>query len=116
MLAFHTAPAPVLRLPVATYRRRQLVAGLLLAVVAFLVLTFAAHALRSPGTHPAGGAGFGAQPIAQVQVVVEPGDTVWSIAEALAAGEDVRPVVDAIVEANGGATLVPGQRLDLTLP
>ena len=110
MLAFHPNPTPVLRLPAATYRRRQLVAGLLLALAAFLLVTLAAHSLR-------GGEGaFAPRAIAEVQVVVEPGDTVWSIAEALAGGEDVRPVVDAIVEANGGATLVPGQRLAVTLP
>ena len=57
-----------------------------------------------------------ARPVAEVQVVVQPGDTVWSIAAALAEGDDVRPVVDAIVEANGGADLVAGQRLELRLP
>ena len=111
MLAFHPAPtAPTLRLPAATYRRRQLVVGLLLAVVAFLAVTLAASALRGGDAAPA------FRPIVEVQVVVEAGDTVWSIAEGLAAGGDVRPVVDAIVEANGGANLVPGQRLDVNLP
>jgi hypothetical protein len=46
-------------------------------------------------------------------VVVEPGDTLWSIAEAVADGDDVRVVVDRIQELNGlgGAGLVPGQEL-----
>lgn len=46
-------------------------------------------------------------------VVVQPGDTVWSIAEAAADGADPRALVDAIVTRNGidvGA-VVPGQSL-----
>ena len=48
-------------------------------------------------------------------VVVEPGDTLWSIAMSVADGEDVRAVVDRIQELNGleGADLVPGQVLQL---
>ena len=48
-------------------------------------------------------------------VVVEPGDTLWSIAESVAGGDDVRAVVDRIQELNGleGSGLVPGQVLHL---
>ena len=49
-------------------------------------------------------------------VVVEPGDTVWSIAgEVAGADQDVRTVVDAIEELNDleGSALVPGQVLAL---
>jgi nucleoid-associated protein YgaU len=48
-------------------------------------------------------------------VVVEPGDTLWSIAASVADGEDVRAVVDRIQELNGleGSGLVPGQVLQL---
>jgi nucleoid-associated protein YgaU len=48
-------------------------------------------------------------------VVVEPGDTLWSIAAAVADGEDVRVVVDRIQELNGlhGSDVVPGQVLEL---
>lgn len=124
MLAFQpTAPAtfplarpvrPVRRtsapVTAATYARRRLVAGILLAV---LVVAVAIGV--SWFTGPAS-ATFEARPIAEVQVLVQPGDTVWSIAEGLAAGGDVRPVVDAIVAANGGADLVVGQRLEVTVP
>jgi hypothetical protein len=44
-------------------------------------------------------------------VVVEPGDTLWSIAERLAPGSDPREVVDALVEARGTAAVVPGETL-----
>jgi nucleoid-associated protein YgaU len=49
-------------------------------------------------------------------VVVEPGDTVWSIAgEVTGADQDVRTVVDAIEELNDldGSVVVPGQVLEL---
>jgi nucleoid-associated protein YgaU len=48
-------------------------------------------------------------------VVVQPGDTLWSIASAVAEGADVRGVVDEIQELNGldGAALRPGQVLVL---
>jgi hypothetical protein len=46
-------------------------------------------------------------------VVVQSGDTLWSIASSLDAGGDVRALVDEIQERNGlsGAELVPGQTL-----
>jgi hypothetical protein len=46
-------------------------------------------------------------------VVVQPGDTLWSIAISLNGDGDVRAVVDEIMELNGlnSAALVPGQTL-----
>jgi len=48
-------------------------------------------------------------------VVVQPGDTLWSIAAEVAGSGDVRDVVDRIQELNGiqGAVLIPGQVLEL---
>jgi Tfp pilus assembly protein FimV len=46
--------------------------------------------------------------------VVEPGDTLWSIARRVAPGRDPRPVVDGLIEANdvrGG--LQAGQELSI---
>ena len=43
--------------------------------------------------------------------VVQPGDTVWSIASDLADGSDVRPVVDAIVDVRGSTPLQPGETI-----
>jgi LysM domain len=94
----------------ATYRRRRQVAAalalLIVVAVANLVLQLADNGPRTVGP----------QPVVERSVVVEPGDTVWSIAESLADGGDVRPVVDALVEANGGAALEVGDRLVLPLP
>ncbi|MCV2488387.1 LysM peptidoglycan-binding domain-containing protein [Geodermatophilus sp. YIM 151500] len=48
-------------------------------------------------------------------VVVQPGDTVWSIARSAGGSSDVRTVVDAIQLLNGldGGRVVPGQVLHL---
>jgi hypothetical protein len=47
--------------------------------------------------------------------VVQPGDTVWSIATRFEPSTDPRVVVDAITSANGvdPGTLVPGQQLSI---
>jgi hypothetical protein len=46
-------------------------------------------------------------------VIVEPGDTLWSIARELQPTGDVRPLVDRIAELNGGYSLSAGQTLML---
>ena len=48
-----------------------------------------------------------------VSVVVAPGDTVWTIAAAMADGRDVRGLVDEIVAVNGlrGGSVEAGQSL-----
>lgn len=51
---------------------------------------------------------------APVEVVVQPGDSLWTIARSLQPRGDVRPLVDRLVERAGGVTVVPGQRLDVS--
>jgi Tfp pilus assembly protein FimV len=41
-------------------------------------------------------------------VIVQPGDTLWSIAHRLAPNADPRQVVDALAAERGGADLTPG--------
>jgi Tfp pilus assembly protein FimV len=53
------------------------------------------------------------EPIPGSEYVVQPGDTLWSIAARLAPDDDPRAVVDALRAANGGADLQVGDRLDL---
>jgi hypothetical protein len=62
-----------------------------------------------------GGAERGLHLAGASSVVVEPGDTLWSIAVSVADGEDVRAVIDRIQELNGleGSDLVPGQVVQL---
>jgi Tfp pilus assembly protein FimV len=57
------------------------------------------------------------RPAPRVTYVVEPGDTLWSIARRVAPGRDPRPVVDGLIEANdvrGG--LQAGQELSVPVP
>lgn len=95
----------------ATYRRRRAVA-LVLAVV-FVVVTMAGiRAVLRPlvdppgaaSTVPAAGAGT---------LLVQPGETLWSIARDLQPTGDVRALVDELAARNGGATLEAGQHLVL---
>ena len=95
----------------ARYRRRRLA----VAVLAALVLLGARTALgqpeggspATPGPAPSGpGVGAGAH-----VHVVEPGDTLWSVARSLQPRGDVRPMVDRLAEARRGAPLRPGERL-----
>jgi hypothetical protein len=86
----------------AVYRRRRLVAATIV-VGAVLAVGHAGVAL--------GGTSLAA-PDARPRVVthvVEPGDTLWSIARELAPESDPRPVVDAIAHARHDAPLVPGE-------
>jgi Tfp pilus assembly protein FimV len=56
-------------------------------------------------------------PAPRVHYVVEPGDTLWSIARRVAPGRDPRPVVDAMVKANGlHGGLQAGQELSIPVP
>ncbi|HEX6310440.1 MAG TPA: LysM peptidoglycan-binding domain-containing protein [Acidimicrobiia bacterium] len=96
----------------ATYRRRR-VAAAVAGVALVLVVAQAGGALgdsplavpeRRPAVSSASESGL-------VRHVVEPGDSLWSIAERLAPGEDPRPIVDALVEARGSAALVPGETI-----
>lgn len=56
-------------------------------------------------------------PVAEVEEVyiVQPGDSLWAIAERLAPGQDPRSLVDAMSERNGGSALQVGQQLVIPL-
>jgi hypothetical protein len=45
--------------------------------------------------------------------IVEPGDSLWSIARRLDPSADPRPLVDRLADRAGGSALRPGQRLSL---
>src|SRR5262245_44085532 len=88
----------------AVYRRRRLVAAAL-GVGLVLVAGQAAAALGGSSLAPAE-----RRPHVQT-VVVESGDTLWSIAREVAPHSDPRDVVDALVQARGTASLVPGETI-----
>lgn len=101
MAAISLSPQPLPRLRL-TRRGRALITAL--AVVALILLGF----MR-------GGAAFGqSSPAAPVKVVVQPGDTLWSIAKAMNPEADPRAGVSAIRALNKlspSAHLIPGQAL-----
>jgi hypothetical protein len=102
-------PRPARRHQRAVYRRRRVLAAL---VGLGLLLTIA----RAGAT--LGGASLAAPerlPHVQ-QVVVERGDTLWSIARRAVPGHDVRPVVDAMVRALGTSTVVEGEMISVPTP
>jgi nucleoid-associated protein YgaU len=74
-----------------TRRGRVLVRVL---AIAFVVAVFL---LVAPGLAKGDGPD---RPAPRVTYVVEPGDTLWSIARRVAPGHDPRPVVDGLIEAN----------------
>jgi hypothetical protein len=102
-------------------RRRQ-VAGALLILVAL----FAAYAVgivgadtsrlgrgSRPAPQPDGQVLTSTRHAGQIVYVVEPGDTVWSIARRLQGRGEIRPLVDRLVAQEHGRTLQPGDRLVL---
>ena len=105
-------PAPTVR----TYRRRRL-AVLLAAIVTFLVAPVAAsRAVAAFRDVPASVPERRPAPAMAAQTggyLVQPGDTLWSIARRLQPEGDVRALVHQLVAANGGAELRVGQRVVL---
>jgi hypothetical protein len=93
----------------ATYRRRRIVAVLVALAVVVAVgrvgVTLGGSPLVTPERPPA------SQPAGAH--VVQPGDSLWSIAQALAPGEDPRPLVDELSRERGNAPLRPGEVIDL---
>jgi Tfp pilus assembly protein FimV len=94
-------PAPVVR------RRRVVAALVLVAVVVLASLAFSRVATVLGGA-PASVPGHRVGPVAYV---VQPGDTLWDIARRLQPDGDVRALVGALADANGGTDLRVGQQL-----
>jgi hypothetical protein len=108
----HRRPAgrPALRLvgpPPPTYWHRR-VAVLLAALVLVAGLGLVLRAAGGSITHepPAAPANLSSP---TGGYVVQPGDTIWSVARRLQPEGDVRPVVDRLVAARGSAGLAVGE-------
>ena len=101
------------RLPESVYRRRRAVAALVAAALVTMVLV-----VGRPDRVPVGEANPWPS-TAEVPLstelpgvyVVQPGDTLWDIARALAPGDDPRALVHELAGSVGGAGLEPGQRI-----
>ncbi len=101
--------------PAAVYRRRRVGALLVVAsvaLVAYLAITSLAASVGAVTT-PGGPAHAATAQTGGRVHVVQPGDTVWSIARSLHPHGDIRIVVDRLEARLGGATLQPGQRVQL---
>lgn len=96
---------------VAPVRSTHLTArGRLAAVLMLALLLLAAFSL---GRTVAEGSTAAAAPPRLEEVVVQPGDTLWAVAQRIAPGQDPRPVVDQIRRLNQlpSAQLQAGQQL-----
>lgn len=90
----------------------RIVVAACLAVVALTGVTALAVGGPAPGPVPVSAPV--ATPVAAEAGnvwVVQPGDSLWSIAAAVAPGADLRPVVDELAARTGGGSLQPGQRI-----
>lgn len=102
---------------------RRLVAAMLVAGAVVALALGALELVVRPGGIPASAAGSSpasaSQPavlpagVADRYYVVAPGDSLWSIARALAPHRDVRDYVDELKALNHGTALQPGQRIVL---
>ncbi|HEV8297200.1 MAG TPA: LysM peptidoglycan-binding domain-containing protein [Acidimicrobiales bacterium] len=98
--------APPAALSPRVIRRRRLA---VLAGIAVLVASIALVAARAGHAE----AELQGPPPPAPVYVVQPGDTLWSIAHELAPDADTRRVVATLATAAGGADLSPGQRIEL---
>ena len=118
---------PVTRPGARVYRRRRL--GVLAVAVGIVLLTALLLSRAGAGDaghlriaaadapivrEPAAYGASGQRVPARAVYLVQPGDTIWSIAHDLDPSGDTRATVDRIVALNGSAALEPGQRLRLT--
>lgn len=102
--------APRRRVDEATYRRRRAVVGTALAVFVAVGAVTAHDVLAGSGSVPASAAV--SQP-ARSTIIAQPGDTLWSIAEAHRGGVSLTRYVDKLVALNGGPSLHIGQTVVL---
>jgi len=109
----------------AVFRRRRLAVLLVvaLALVALMAVSSGWRGAPVPATNVSTGAapgavvnelagsGVPASVPAGAVYVVQPGDTLWSIAARVAPGRDVRAEVDRLAALNGSSSVQAGQRL-----
>lgn len=98
----------------STYRRRRLVAFALVIVAVVVALTLVLPAgqavARSLVADPA--VSIPVSP-GQETLIVQPGDTLWSIARTLQPTGDILPLVERLAAVHGPGALLAGDRIDL---
>ena len=105
-----SSAGPVAPSDALVYWRRRAMAGVLLVLLGAGLWTMATWAVNSSiGVDPVGAdrpaAGSGEL------YIVQPGDTLWSIAAGIDSDSDVRDTVDYLADTNGGSSILVGQRL-----
>jgi hypothetical protein len=112
-------PRPLRRLHVpdraTRIRRRRLVALVVLALTGLLAWGVVRVAVPAVVGTSVGAGEPEPLPVTDGTYVVQPGDTLWSIARRMAPDEDPRPIVGALRERYGDASLDAGDRLELDL-
>lgn len=66
-----------------------------------------------PANRTSGAVRLVTTPVRRSTYVVQPGDTLWTIARSLQPEGDVRPLVDDLAAARDGRPLQPGERIEL---
>jgi hypothetical protein len=98
------------RLHPSVYLRRRIAAlAVLFVLVAGLSAVLTAALAGSPAPTPAAAASSAGD--AAARYVVQPGDSIWSVARRAQPSGDVRALVDQLVAANGGTSVEPGDVL-----
>jgi nucleoid-associated protein YgaU len=98
------------------YLRRRLVAGaavVLVTAVVWMAVVGALSLVRGPAAESSSAATAAVPPAAAEAYIVQPGDTLWTIAERLDPQGDLRPVVDELADRAGSPVLQAGQRIDV---
>lgn len=99
-----THPRACRRATTTFLRRRLALAGLVLGLV-----VVAGQVGAALGGSPLAVPERSAPLVRSVDVVVRPGDTLWSVAQRFVPGGDPRPVVDELAADRHGAPLLPGE-------
>lgn len=97
----------------APAEHRSLGLGAIVVIVAIVVAAVVGFGSDAAASGPVDVLSESSQISDTIEIyVVQPGDTLWSIASAIALpGEDVRPLVDALQQTADGSDLDVGQRL-----
>ena len=101
-----------MKLSPSVYRRRRFLVSVALGLLVSALSLLGGELIgRVTGTTGAPVVAAVGEPVVYV---VQPGDTLWSIAGSInPEGRDVRSTVDRLAEAAGGPILQPGQRVVL---
>ncbi len=105
---------PAVKLSPSVYRRRRFLVSVALGLLVSALSLLGGELIgRVTGTTGAPVVAAVGEPVVYV---VQPGDTLWSIAGSInPEGRDVRSTVDRLVEVAGGPILQPGQRIVLSV-